>query len=116
MVIIMIRRFVKLEKEAEFLKAYKAQAPIGNPAFKGETLTRISDAEGIPAGLRGFALNGPACATYLNIAQWDSWEAFIEQFDPNSNVMDSDIETAPRQRAVLNVIAHSPARPVGYSP
>ena len=29
--------------------------------------------------LRGFALNGPACVTYLNIAKWESWEAFAEQ-------------------------------------
>src|SRR5215831_14354317 len=60
MVVILIRRFVRADKEDEFLRNYLAQKPLENPEFLGETLTRVSDATGMPAGLRGFALNGSA--------------------------------------------------------
>jgi hypothetical protein len=104
MVILLIRRFVRADKEKEFLATYDAQKPTGNPAFKGETLTRVSDAADLPAGLRGLALNGPTCITYLNIATWDSWEAFAQQFDVSGSSFDADTETAPRQRIVLDVV------------
>jgi len=107
MVVILIRRFVRADKEDEFLRNYLAQKPLENPEFLGETLTRVSDATGMPAGLRGFALNGSSCVTYLNIAQWQSWEAFAahfaQQLTPTGD-FNPEIETAPRQRAVLDVI------------
>ena len=105
MVIIMIRRFVRPDREVEFLASYRAQSPTANPAFRGETLTRVSDDTLLPPGLRGLPLNGPTCVTYINIAEWDSWEAFTGQFDVSGIAFDPDIETAPRQRVVLDVIS-----------
>src|SRR6266446_4061347 len=55
MVIILIRRFVKPDKETEFLENYRAQQPLNNPAFIGETLTRLVDSSSLPGGLRSFA-------------------------------------------------------------
>jgi hypothetical protein len=51
-------------------------------------------------------MNGPACITYLNIAKWESWEAFAEEFAKQlaSAGFDPEIETAPRQRMVLDII------------
>jgi hypothetical protein len=103
MVIILIRRFVRPDREPEFLATYRAQTPFKKPACKGEKLTRIGDAAAIPPGLRGIALSGPGCVTYLNIAKWDSWVSFAKQF-PLADTFDPKIETAPRQRAVLDVI------------
>jgi hypothetical protein len=46
-------------------------------------------------------------ARYLNVAKWDSWEAFAQQFAAQlaSGSFNPEIETAPRQRAVLEVIS-----------
>ncbi len=108
MVIILIRRFVKPNREQEFLASYKAQKPVGNPAFKGETLTRVNSEDNLPPGLTTFPLNEPECITYLNVAQWTSWDAFAQQFDmTTSTVFDPAIETQPRQRVALNVVASS---------
>jgi len=107
MVIVLIRRFVRLDREEKFLEVYRAQKPTSNPAFKGETLTRVNETPTLPPELRGFGISGPACATYLNIAKWDSWEAFAEEFK-NAGDFDKNIETAPRQRLVLNVITENP--------
>jgi hypothetical protein len=106
MIIVFIRRFVRLDKESEFLANYGSQKPLDNPAFKGETLTKVSDSSDLPPELRTFALNGPACLTYVNVAKWESWEAFAEQFKEQlkSGSFNPEIETAPRQRAVLEVV------------
>jgi len=104
MIVVLIRRFVRPDKEKEFLASYRAQKPTDNPAFKGETLTRVCDDSKLPPGLRSLVLNGPACVTYINIAKWDSWDAFAKQFDVNAVGSDPDIETAARQRMVLDVI------------
>jgi len=108
MVIILIRRFVKPNRETEFLAAYSAQKPVSNIAFKGETLTKINSEEDLPPGLSSLHLNAPECITYLNVAQWASWDAFAEQFDvTSSTVFDPTFETQPRQRVTLNVVASS---------
>jgi hypothetical protein len=107
MVIIIIRRFVRADREAKFLETYRAQKPTTNAAFRGETLTRVNESSEMPPGLRGLALNGPACVTYLNIAKWDSWEAFAKQFDTSGIGFDPETETAARQRVVLDVILDS---------
>jgi hypothetical protein len=106
MVIILIRRFVKPDKEAEFLQNYRAQQPLNNPAFMGETLTRLINDSSLPGGLRSFALDQPPAVTYLNVARWQSWEAFAEHFADQlaSGSFNPEIETAPRQRAVVEVI------------
>lgn len=108
MVIILVRRFVRADKEAEFLKSYRAQQPLQNPAFISETLTRVVEDTALPGGLRSLPLNGISCVTYLNVAHWQSWEAFAEQFADalaSASGFDAEIETAPRQRAVLHVIS-----------
>lgn len=108
MVIILIRRFVKPNQEKEFLAAYSAQKPVGNIAFKGETLTKVNSEKDLPPGLSSLPLNAPECITYLNVAQWASWDAFAEQFDvTSSTVFDPTFETQPRQRLTLNVVASS---------
>jgi hypothetical protein len=105
MVIILIRRFVRPDRVDKFLETYHAQKPSENPAFKGETLTRIVEDTALPAGLRSFVLGEPACVTYLNVAKWESWEPFAKQFAEqiDSGSFDAEIETAPRQRAVLEI-------------
>jgi hypothetical protein len=105
MIVVLIRRFVRADRVERFLDTYRAQQPSKNPAFKGETLARVSDESSLPAGLRGFALNGPACVTFLNVAKWESWQAFVDEFSAQiDSGFDPEIETAPRQRAVLDVI------------
>jgi len=105
MVIILIRRFIRPDRVEKFLETYKAQKPVENAAFKGETLTRVVDDSSLPAGLRSFALGGPSSVTYLNVAKWESWEAFAKQFAAqiDAGSFDAEIETAPRQRAVLEI-------------
>lgn len=107
MVVILIRRFVRIDKEEEFHHKYLAQQPTQNPAFMGETLTRVSDDAAIPAGLKSLSLGGPGCVTYLNVAKWASWEAFADAFDTGV-AFDPEIETAPRQRTVLDVVLDTP--------
>jgi hypothetical protein len=104
MVIIFIRRFIRLDKEELFLQGYKDQTPFDNPAFRGETLTKVNSSAELPPRLRSMELAGPDCATYLNIAMWDSWEAFADHFLKNPDDLDGEIETAPRERAVLNPV------------
>jgi hypothetical protein len=80
MVIIIIRRFIRADREQEFLAKYQSQSPTQNRALKEETLTKVSEESKLPARLRSFTVNGPACMTYLNIAKWESWEDFAKQF------------------------------------
>jgi hypothetical protein len=104
MIVILIRRFVRADREPVFLERFKAQTPIQNPAFIKETLTRLSDDPNLPPRLRSLALNGPSCITYLNIAEWSSREAFEQEFLTKPSDFDEDIETAPRQRMVLDIV------------
>lgn len=107
MVIVLIRRFVRTDREKEFRDTYLAQQPTQNPAFMGETLTRVSDDAAVPAGLRSLFLGEPGCVTYLNVAKWASWQAFADAFDAGV-AFDPEIETAPRQRTVLDVVLDTP--------
>jgi hypothetical protein len=101
MFIVLIRRFVRLDREDRFLARFREQEPSKNPSFKCETLTKVSDDADLPPRLRSLALNGPACATYLNIARWDSREAFLQEFQSD---FDPELETAPRQRMLLEIV------------
>ncbi len=104
MVIILIRRFVRPDREAEFLAKYHDQKPLDNPAFKGETLTKV--VQDVPEGLRSFTLCKSKCITYLNVAKWETWEAFASQFEDQiaGGSFDPEIETAPRERGVLQAV------------
>jgi hypothetical protein len=107
MYIVLIRRFVRLDREPEFLARFRDQKPPNdNAAFLGETLTKVSDDASLPPRLRSFALNGASCATYLNIARWDSREAFEQHFlGAGSSDFDPELETSPRQRMLLDVVS-----------
>jgi len=54
MVIFLIQRCARPNKEAEFLESYRKEAPIENPDFIGETLTRLSK-EDLPEPMRSLA-------------------------------------------------------------
>jgi hypothetical protein len=114
MVIILIRRFVRSDRIEHFLETYRKQTPVNNRAFKGETLARVNEDTQMPPGLSGFVLKTPDTVTVLNIARWDSWETFAEQFAEElkrevEQGFDREIETAPRQRVVLDVIEVHPS-------
>lgn len=115
MVIILIRRFIRPDRETKFLESYRTQQPSNNPDFISEILTKVVDDISLPTALRSFTLGEPSCVTYLNIAQWKSWEAFARQFGEQiaSGSFDPEIETAPRQRAVLE---QKQARPLPETP
>ena len=80
MVVILIRRFARPDREAEFLRVFQAQAPIDNPDFFGETLTRITDGRELPPEMPRLMNLDPDSINYLNVARWRSWEAFARQF------------------------------------
>lgn len=103
MVIILIRRCVRPDKVAEFLASYEADSPKGRKGFQRESLTRVNTASELPEALRNYGVAEPDCVTFLNVAEWDSWEDFEEAFHPSVDFFDKSIETAPRARAVLNV-------------
>ncbi len=107
MVIILIRRFVRPDREEEFLAAYRDQAPNANPAFRGETLTRVNDSSVIPADLKTLSLKASDGITYLNIAKWDTWKAFEKHFANAGIGFDPRIEIAAAQQLVLDVIYDS---------
>jgi hypothetical protein len=107
--IILIWRFVRADREGEFLEAYQKEQPSNNPDFAGETLTRLNSQSALPPSLLSAEEAPPDSITYLNIARWRSWEAFAAHFgldaqhyDPQR--FDSELETAPRRRLVLSEI------------
>ncbi|MDB5583748.1 MAG: hypothetical protein JWR80_8924 [Bradyrhizobium sp.] len=103
MFIIMIRRFVRPDREAEFLAAYDADKST-NPDFQGETLTRLSGDEAIPDVMATLFKPVPDCVTYVNIARWTNWRSFVGQCEMPPDSFNAEIEVAPRQRAVLEVV------------
>ena len=80
MVVILIRRYARPDREAEFLRVFAAQAPAGNPDFFGETLTRITDGAELPPDVPRLLAPVPSAANYLNVARWRSWNAFARHF------------------------------------
>jgi hypothetical protein len=102
MVLIVIRRCVRADREDEFLKAYDRQKP-GGEGFISETLTKLSNAPELPEPMRSFALDEPGCITYVNIAKWESAEAFRKYFDPQTS-HDPELEVSDRLRAVLEIV------------
>jgi hypothetical protein len=113
MVIVVIRRFVRPDRVGEFIAAYQKQAPINNPAFRGETLARGSDRRRLPPALRRLVVDETAGVTFINIAKWESWRAFEAQFADQLareevGAFDREIETAPSQRILLDVLEDHP--------
>jgi hypothetical protein len=115
-VIIIIRRFVRPDRIDSFIEAYKKQAPVRNPAFKGETLARASERNSLPESLRRLVADDTEGVTVINIAKWESWSAFEAQFAEEltrekTGEFDPATETAPSQRILLDVLEdHSQAQ------
>jgi len=104
MVIVLIRRCVKADKEAEFLKSYRAQKPT-HVDFIDETLTKLRDDQSLPPEMRNLELGcEEGCATYINVARWCCAESFQENFRDQLQRYDPNVECSPRLRAVLTVV------------
>lgn len=105
MVIILIRRFARIDREEEFLALFRDQRPRENAAFLGETLTRIGDGRKMPAHVPPILDLEPGCVNFLNVARWTSWEAFAAEFAPqlaNPLGHDPEIETQASRITVLS--------------
>jgi hypothetical protein len=109
MIVVLIRRVVRTDRERDFLARFQTEKPINNEHFKGEILVRVNHDASLPRALRSWKVGEPNCITYVNIAKWESWEAFAKHFkidparDPASNY-DPEIETAARQTSILSVL------------
>ena len=108
MFIIAIRRFVRPDREQEFLAAYRDDRT-RHPDFCGETLTKLSGDEAIPPAMATLFTARPGCLTYVNIARWANWNSFVDQCEMSPNSFDTEIEVAPRERVVLEVVEEVPA-------
>lgn len=100
MVIVLIRRSVRPEKEAEFLAAYNREKPV-HPDFVSETLTRVSTSGELSASMKSLPIGGDG-VTYVNVATWKSAKSFEECFNPRT-MHDPEIECEDRVRVVLEV-------------
>ena len=103
--VVLIRRFIRKEREQDFIAWHKAQPVPQREGFMGKTLTRLDDTSALPPGLNGFHIGGnPNCATYLMVERWQSIDAF-RAYVPKASTSDQDeFEAAPRQRVVLSVV------------
>jgi|SRR5580658_2696312 heme-degrading monooxygenase HmoA len=102
MVIVLIRRCVKRDKEKEFLASYNHEKP-NNPGFIDETLTKLNDSPNLPDAMRSLKVGCEDCVTYLNIARWRSAEEFRDHFKPQTT-HDAKIECSDRLRAVFEIV------------
>lgn len=102
-VITLIRRVAKKDFVDDFLAAYEKERPRGKPGFITEYLTRVEGAD-LP-GLRELGLLHPSSdgVAFLNVAFWESEEAFIAAFNPQPGYFDPETECEPRKRAVLRI-------------
>jgi heme-degrading monooxygenase HmoA len=102
MMIILIRRCVKRDKEQEFLASYNREKP-NHPGFIDETLTKLSDSTDLPRSMRSLKIGCEGCVTYLNIARWRSAEEFRDHFKPQTT-HDPQTECSDRLRAVFEIV------------
>ncbi len=102
MVIVLIRRSARPDKEAAFLAAYNRDKP-DHPDFVSETLTKVSNSSELPASMKSLPINGEGTA-YVNVAIWKSAKSFEEHFKPRTT-HDPEIECADRVRVVLDVLS-----------
>lgn len=101
MVVVLIRRCVRPDKEPEFIKQYRRQKP-DHPDFIDEKLTKLSS-EQLSEPMCSLRMGCERCVTYLNIACWRSAESFQQHFNP-SRRYDLEFECSERLRAVFQVI------------
>ena len=102
MVIVLIRRCVKRDKDEEFLESYNREKP-NYPGFIEETLTRLVTLDDLPELMRSLPIGCDDCVTYLNVARWRSAKEFKEHFNPKT-MHDPDIECSDRLRAVFEIL------------
>ncbi|ODT20046.1 MAG: hypothetical protein ABS35_20470 [Kaistia sp. SCN 65-12] len=102
-VIALIRRVAKKDHVGDFLAAYENERPRGKPGFITEYLTRVDGAD-LP-GLRELGLLHPSAdgVAFLNVAFWESEDAFIAAFNPQPGFFDPATECEPRRRAILHI-------------
>lgn len=103
--IVLIRRFIRPEREADFVAWHQARPALQQPGFISKTLTRLDDASQLPPGLNGFHVGAnPGCATYIMVEHWRSLEEF-RAYVPKAGTSDQDeFEAMPRQRVVMSVV------------
>lgn len=105
MFIIFIRRFVRPDREAEFLASYKAQVS-DHPDFIEETLTKMFHDGTVPDTYLNLMQPVKGCLNYLNIAYWKDWRSFVGQCVIKEGQFDAEIETRPRERVILEAVHH----------
>lgn len=106
MIVLLIRRYARPDREAEFLRLFAAQRPVGNPDFLGETLTRIGDGATLPSAVPALLTPVADAVNYLNIARWRSLAAFERQFAAQLAApggYDPEIELRRGEIAVLEI-------------
>lgn len=103
MFVIIIRRYVRPDREQQFLKAYRDDLST-HEDFLGETLTRLSEDENIPEAMATLFQRGEGYLTYVNVAKWRRWDSFVGQCKMTPGWYDPEIEVAPRERVVLEIV------------
>ena len=103
--IVLIRRFIRPEREQDFLAWTRAQPPMDKQGFVAKTLTRLDELADLPPGLNSFHVAGnPGSVTYIMVERWQSVEDF-RAYVPKAGTSDQDeFEAAPRQRVILSVV------------
>lgn len=108
MFIIIIRRYVRPDREEQFLEAYRADLST-HEDFLGETLTRLALDQDIPKAMATLFTAASEYLTYVNVARWRTWSSFVGQCKMTPGWYDPEIEVAPRERVVLEIIEDTPA-------
>ena len=80
MIVVLIRRFIRVDREKEFLARFQTEKPLNDNHFKGEILLRVNDDPALPEALRSWKVGEPNCITYINVAKWDSWGGIRQAF------------------------------------
>lgn len=101
--IILIRRYVREDREKEFLEDYHAHRS-DHADFIDETLTKFSSDVDLPDQLKSLFAPAPDCLNYLNIAFWRDWRSFGGQCIMKEPGYDPDIETQRRERMVFECV------------
>ncbi len=103
--VVLVRRFIRPEREQDFVAWYKGQPPVGAAGFLGKTLSKLDGAMDLPPALSSFHIAGnPGCVTYLIVERWASVDQF-KAYVPKASTADQDqFEAGPRQRAILAVV------------
>lgn len=108
MFVVLIRRFVRLDREAEFLASYKAQVS-DHPDFIEETLTKMFHDDAVPVTYLNLMQPVDGCLNYLNVAYWREWRSFVGQCVIKEGQYDAEIETRARERVILEAVDYHKA-------